>query len=121
MTISDGLGRICTERQRQITEEGFRLSGDDQYVKQELIKAAQSYLMAAEFVEQFPNKDPAKMLPPTWWPWAPYWWKPSVDPVRNLEKAGALIAAEIDRIRRAEFQASATLSERNGGNDAANS
>jgi hypothetical protein len=26
------------------------------------------------------------------------WWKPST-PVRNLEKAGALIAAEIDRLR----------------------
>ena len=28
------------------------------------------------------------------------WWKPSADPVRNLEKAGALIAAEIDRLLR---------------------
>ena len=28
------------------------------------------------------------------------WWKPSIDPVRNLAKAGALIAAEIDRLQR---------------------
>ena len=36
---------------------------------------------------------------PCWdWPWAKKWWKPSDDPVRNLVKAGALIAAEIDRL-----------------------
>jgi len=35
-------------------------------------------------------------LPPSW-PWAQTAFKPSGDPVRNLEKAGALIAAEIDR------------------------
>lgn len=29
------------------------------------------------------------------------WWKPSRDPIRDLEKAGALIAAEIDRHLRA--------------------
>jgi hypothetical protein len=29
------------------------------------------------------------------------WWKPSTDPIRNLERAGALIAAEIDRLERA--------------------
>ena len=34
------------------------------------------------------------------WPWSPEGWKPSPDPVRNLVKAGALIAAEIDRLQR---------------------
>lgn len=34
------------------------------------------------------------------WPWADSWWKPSTDPVRNLVKAGALVAAEIDRYQR---------------------
>jgi hypothetical protein len=34
------------------------------------------------------------------WPWDPSWWKPSPDPIRNLVKAGALIAAEIDRLQR---------------------
>jgi hypothetical protein len=36
--------------------------------------------------------------PPPNWPWDAKWWKPSVDHVRNLVKAGALIAAEIDRM-----------------------
>ena len=111
--LSDGLGRICAERQRQITEEGFSLLQDERYVEQELIRAAQSYLMAAEFIEQCPGKDPAKMKEPGWWPWAPHWWRPSSDPIRNLEKAGALIAAEIDRIRRAELQVAAMRTEPN--------
>ncbi len=34
------------------------------------------------------------------WPWEEVWFKPSPDQVRNLVKAGALIAAEIDRINR---------------------
>ena len=34
------------------------------------------------------------------WPWSDKWWKPSDDPVRNLVKAGALLAAEIDRLQR---------------------
>ena len=38
---------------------------------------------------------------PDEWPWNITWWKPSTDPVRNLTKAGALIAAEIERIQRA--------------------
>jgi hypothetical protein len=37
---------------------------------------------------------------PSSWPWDYDWWKPSDDPIRNLTKAGALIAAEIDRLNR---------------------
>lgn len=35
---------------------------------------------------------------PPGWPWA-WWWKPSTE-IRDLVKAGALIAAEIDRLQR---------------------
>lgn len=37
---------------------------------------------------------------PREWPWDASWWKPSPDPIANLVKAGALIAAEIDRLQR---------------------
>lgn len=37
--------------------------------------------------------------PPGEWPF-PDFWKQSEDPIRNLVKAGALIAAEIDRLQR---------------------
>ena len=33
------------------------------------------------------------------WPWNVVWWKPTPDDrIRELAKAGALIAAEIDRL-----------------------
>lgn len=40
---------------------------------------------------------------PAGWPWHPKWWKPTPDDrIRELAKAGALIAAEIDRLQRME-------------------
>ena len=33
------------------------------------------------------------------WPWSDKWWKPK-DKIRDLVRAGALIAAEIDRLQR---------------------
>lgn len=41
---------------------------------------------------------------PDGWPFGQDWWKPSNDPIRNLVKAGALIAAEIDRLHRINKQ-----------------
>ena len=35
------------------------------------------------------------------WPFDAIWLKLTDDPIRNLVKAGALIAAEIDRLQRA--------------------
>jgi hypothetical protein len=78
-----GAERIAAERQRQIQKEGWTSENDDRYKNGELLRAAICYL----------NNDP------TGWPWDPSWWKPST-PIRNLEKAGALIAAEIDRKQR---------------------
>ncbi|MGH3703011.1 MAG: hypothetical protein ACRDT9_00140 [Agromyces sp.] len=42
----------------------------------------------------------AKFDPPLrWgWPWADEFWKPTGDPVRDLTKAGALIAAALDSL-----------------------
>jgi hypothetical protein len=44
-----------------------------------------------------PDDAPKKDVPEDW-PFDPSWWKPSEDRVRDLVKAGALIAAEIDRL-----------------------
>lgn len=89
-----GIQRISMERQRQIEQEGWAPEHDDRYVNHELKSAARCYLLAAH------HHEVTAFNVPTLWPWAPEWWKPSDDPVRNLEKAGALIAAEIDRINR---------------------
>jgi hypothetical protein len=50
---------------------------------------------------------------PIYWPWDQEWWKPSDDPIRNLAKAGALIAAEIDRLQRKAEADQVVLEARN--------
>ena len=47
------------------------------------------------------RNDDGTVKPADWWPWRNEDWKPSNDRVVNLVKAGALIAAEIDRLERA--------------------
>lgn len=84
-----GAGRILAERERQLLMEGHTAEHDDAWENSELLWAASCYLMRGD-------GDPA----PDWmalWPWDPKDFKPSLDPIRNLEKAGALIAADIDR------------------------
>lgn len=96
-----GIERMAAERQRQIDAEGWTPEHDDEHVLGELRDAARAYLYVAR-----PSADlrialaPWAYIAPPWWPWHPDWWKPSDDPIRNLEKAGALIAAEIDRLQR---------------------
>lgn len=59
---------------------------------------AQSYVMAAD-AQSSKVRLPDCFIP-KFWPWERKWWKPSQDQVRNLVKAAALIAAEIDRLQR---------------------
>ena len=92
--MSDGIDHIAAERRRQIEEEGWTAENDDRYTDGSLALAGASYATTVD-----PDiKDDE--YPPSFWPWAPRWWKPSDDPIRNLVKAGALIAAEIDRLDR---------------------
>lgn len=90
-----GIERIAAERQRQIEQEGWTPEHDATHRYGELIEAAECYTYAART---------GILHPPQGWPWEPSWWKPSADPIRNLEKAGALIAAEIDRLQRESSQ-----------------
>ena len=91
-----GAEMIAAERQRQIDVEGWTVEHDDEQVSGDLARAAACYaevsLAPAPFLRQG--------FPPASWPWSFEWWKPTDDRVRNLVKAGALIAAEIDRIER---------------------
>lgn len=95
----EGAALIAAERERQIKKEGWTPEHDDGHGDFQLSVAARCYLIAA--------RRQAKSLPksfdqPLIWPWSWHWWKPSHDPIRNLVKAGALIAAEIDRLLRAK-------------------
>jgi len=88
-----GIERIAVERQRQIEREGFTVEHDAHHDPLDLVEAALSYMLAAETPERwtFGAKPPR-------WPWSAATWKPSRGPARNLEKAGALIAAVLDRL-----------------------
>lgn len=84
-----GAELIAAERHRQVSAEGWTPEHDDHHTSGELVDAAVAYLAEG-------NPDSGR----PWWPWDESYWKPSTDRVRNLAKAGALIAAEIDRLRR---------------------
>ncbi len=80
----NGYARIEAEQNRQINEEHWRAEADDQYTDGQLADAAAAY--AGEV--------------PELWPWAMDSYKPGTRE-RNLEKAGALWLAEMDRQERA--------------------
>lgn len=86
-----GVAMIAAERQRQIDVEGYTPEHDAEHGEflggpvTEMALAAAAYL--------FPRR--AEFF----WPWSFDAWKPTPDDrVRELVKAGALIAAEIDRL-----------------------
>lgn len=93
--MKTGIELIAAERERQIYSEGWSPKHDDSHAEMELSRAARCY--ASPLLD-------SKSTPGASWPWELADWKPSDDPVRNLVKAGALIAAEIDRINRARPQ-----------------
>ena len=97
--MKTGIELIAEERARQISREGYTPEHDDKHDRNELLKAADCYITAVRRMSQLVYKNLWKKLPALW-PWEPTWWKPSDDPVRNLVKAGALIAAELDRLQR---------------------
>ncbi|MCK9599658.1 MAG: hypothetical protein M0R06_11500 [Sphaerochaeta sp.] len=93
---TDGIALIAQERNRQIKAEGWTEEHDKQHSRGELSMAATCYtLVAVDQIKKYPSAE----VMPSFWPWHHLWWKPTKDPIRNLVKAGALIAAEIDRIQ----------------------
>jgi hypothetical protein len=106
----NGIALIVAERRRQITDEGFDADHDDKHTLGDLSLAATAYArigsatIRGASADEFPVD---MMMAEGEWPseWEEYW-RPSDDPIRNLVKAGALIAAEIDRLLRAKGQTS---------------
>lgn len=89
----NGVELIAAERERQKTVEGWSADHDAAHADGSLARAAACYALSS-----------AKGLTPHavaghihgLWPWSQRWWKPKT-PIRDLARAGALIAAEIDR------------------------
>ena len=98
--MKTGLEIISDERTRQITDEGYTPGMDDNQTLGELALAAACY----SITYYLRDSNNVSILP---WPWAPKYYKPNKNPdktgegrIHELAKAGALIAAEIDRLQR---------------------
>jgi hypothetical protein len=98
-----GIERIAAERKRQIEEEGFTAEHDDEFDLGHLVDAAICYVMPEEMRNiQIGIRNPTSLINELW-PWDACWWNPTPDNrIRELVKAGALVAAEIDRLQRLE-------------------
>ena len=88
-----GAEMIAAERRRQVEVEGYAPEHDARLGTEELTDAALAYALASEAPD---NKGHVKSAFAGWWPWSARAWKPTGDRVRDLVKAGALIAAAID-------------------------
>jgi hypothetical protein len=97
--VEDGASLIAAERERQKAVEGWTPEHDAQHTDRSLAKAAACYVRHYAYdAYGFGHVLPASW-PPTW---ERRWWKPdATNPIRDLVRAGALIAAEIDRLRAA--------------------
>ena len=91
--------RIAAERKRQIEVEDWTAKHAANHVRPEaLALAAACYAMPEEVRDHRADREALLSRWEGLWPWAVSWWKPGPTRIRDLEKAGALIAAEIDRL-----------------------
>lgn len=86
-----GFELIAIERKRQVEELGYDYSNDELYSNNELAQAGIYYALRHD------DREELDALMSGNWPWDQKYWKPTPkDRVRELVKAGALIAAQID-------------------------
>lgn len=89
-----GAALIAAERDRQKSQEGWTSDHDDEHDCGKPLYGAVAYALASS--DQTRDRQDAFEF----WPFEAASFKPSDEPIRNLVKAGALIAAEIDRLLR---------------------
>jgi hypothetical protein len=97
MYLSYGASLIARERTRQIEHEGWTPEHDTQHAKGELALAGACY--AFDYIGNAYGDDGCDQVGEDFWPWKGGSMKTTHgDAIRQLTKAGALIAAEIDRL-----------------------
>ena len=100
--MKTGVELIAAERERQVSQEHWTAEHDDEHEYGELAIAGACYALPRDMRQkEIWNSTLVRML----WPFDDEWWKPregrgTSGRIRELVKAGALIAAEIDRIQR---------------------
>ena len=106
-TTPTGVALIAAERRRQVDAEGWTPEHDAGHAGHDLVLAAVSYALPRHLRDshrrRFDEYSRSALADgvhvPRFWPWLGRFWKPTPsDRVRELTKAGALIAAEIDRL-----------------------
>lgn len=100
--MQTGVELIAEERQRQIEKEGWTPEHDAEHTDESLSKAAACYAMPSNERTKYQSFHSQYGNFPRWWPfsWDLKFWKPTPDNrIKELVKAGALIAAEIDRLQ----------------------
>lgn len=100
---ADAAVQIVAERERQVTAEGWTPEHDEHHDPGVLAQAGALYaLQHATYQDRPWAADPENGYPaPRLWPFDAEWWKPT-DRLRDLVRAGALVAAEADRDVRAK-------------------
>lgn len=101
--MKTGIELIAEERKRQIEIEGWTIEHDDEHPACNMALAGACYAVnvAATYGKGKALQEMCDRLSKIVWPWDKKWWKPTPkDPIKQLVKAGALIAAEIDRFQR---------------------
>jgi hypothetical protein len=95
-----GVEIIKNERINQI-KNGWTLKHDAEHKTDDLAFAGATYALPKDTRDMLQHLIPEcemDSVPPTW-PWDPEYWHPTPeDRIKELAKAGALIAAEIDRL-----------------------
>jgi len=98
--MKTGIELITEERKRQIEKEGWTPEHDDLHDRGQLADAGAYYALTEEtidFVNDSWGNDRCLHI----WPFNLNWLKRTPENrIKELSKAGALIAAEIDRINR---------------------
>jgi hypothetical protein len=96
---------VLSERQRQISAEGWTPEHDDEHTDGDLALAAACYAIMAKQSDKSRTRimgerthDGVPFLV-KYWPWSMSWWKPT-DRRRDLIKSCALALAEIERLDR---------------------
>lgn len=89
-----GVALIRAERLRQVAVEGYTPEHDARHGGSQLARAAACYALHASGVRQISIYPLGSSWP---WPWPAADFKPK-GPLPDLVRAGALIAAEIDRL-----------------------
>jgi hypothetical protein len=106
--MKTGIELITEERQRQIEVEGYSLQHDSQHDLSEFLYAAIAYAESAKVdalnmelsngIGENAIKIRKTEIGQGTYPWGMSTWKPTTC-LRDLVKAGALIAAAIDRLQ----------------------